>query len=744
MGTHTVTSVAPESEGELTFDVDCGLLFQLGEGAVNKRSVALAELIKNSYDADARHVVVEFKDVATVDGGITVRDDGTGISFLHVRESWMRIATTEKEQIPISPVYGRHLAGAKGIGRFATRRLARQLELTSVAYVNTERRTGPKEETKVFFDWEKFTPGKDVQTVPVTYEHRYVNSETPTGVTLRLKKVRDAWSEEDLRDLYRDLIRLITPLPRGMNGSDKARRDPGFNVEFQAREFPKQSGSLAREFLRTATATLEGKLMKTGQAKYVLRFRKGRRKSKTVYRFSPADRHFSRAAPASFKIYYFVYKSDQFAGLSINVREAQSVGQEEGGVHIFVDRFRVPPYGDPGDDWLGLDEARAKRVMLPLTKELRSLSKGAFRPVLLVPSNNQLFGQIFLSRSTNPELRQTLNRERLQENEAFQDLRDFVRVGLSWLTVMYARHTEEERAREREARRAETFSPRALLDRAREQIAALPSDVSPEHRQEALQAIELASRTIEEEEEEKIGELQMLRVLASTGTMIVVFDHQLLGILQGLRESHENLGAFVPKLPKQDQIRFERILEDLCGWIEDAEHQAKLLGLLLGSEARKRKHRIAVRPVVEAFRKAFAKYSRDLGIEIRNDVPPTIRTPPMFECELSAILVNLFTNALKAVKLRRPRKIKVGAGRRDGSIEFHVMDTGTGANPKRWVDFFKPFVSESTPDPVLGAGTGLGLKIVKDFVNVYGGEARFTKPKRPWRTRIEVRLPVRW
>src|SRR5207253_2323001 len=116
------------------------------------------------------------------------------------------------------------------------------------------------------------------------------------------------------------------------------------NVEFQSREFPKQAGTLAREFLKTATATLEGKLTKNGEAKYVLRFRKRPRKSRTVHRFTPVDKNFSRAAPASFKIYYFVYKPDQFAGLSINVREAQSIGREEGGVHIFVDRFRVPPY----------------------------------------------------------------------------------------------------------------------------------------------------------------------------------------------------------------------------------------------------------------------------------------------------------------------------------------------------------------------------------------------------------------
>ena len=38
---------------ERAFTVDAALLFQLGEELVNRRSVALAELIKNAYDADA-------------------------------------------------------------------------------------------------------------------------------------------------------------------------------------------------------------------------------------------------------------------------------------------------------------------------------------------------------------------------------------------------------------------------------------------------------------------------------------------------------------------------------------------------------------------------------------------------------------------------------------------------------------------------------------------------------------------
>jgi signal transduction histidine kinase len=70
-----------------------------------------------------------------------------------------------------------------------------------------------------------------------------------------------------------------------------------------------------------------------------------------------------------------------------------------------------------------------------------------------------------------------------------------------------------------------------------------------------------------------------------------------------------------------------------------------------------------------------------------------------------------------------------------------MLDTGVGIEPKRREKVFEAFETTSAPDPILGVGTGLGLKVVRDILDTYGGTARFIDAEEPWRTCIELYLP---
>lgn len=722
--------------GQLKFSVDAALLFQLGEELVNRRSVALAELIKNAYDADATRVVLSFSNVRRQGGQIEISDDGTGISFDRLKDTWMRIATSAKLNERVSRLYRRPLTGAKGVGRFAARRIASILEVTStVASAPRKRGAATKggERIEVTLNWDAFRPGQSIGDIPAVYRREALRGPgISTGVRLRLKNVRDAWSEEDLAELQRDLLRLVSPVTPAT--STVSRKDPGFAIEIESSEFPGFSGDVNESFLSNALGVLRGTLGRDGSAVYRLKFR-GRR----ALTFRPARTRFKALGRSTFEIRFFVYKKDFFAGLPINTREAQERGREEGGVHLYVDRFRVPPYGDPGDDWLKLDEFRGRRLT-ETPEELEPVAGRVSRPMLLLPGNNQLFGRVSLSRLTNPRIRQTLNRERLIEEEpAFGQLRSFVRLGIDWMTVSYAREFAADR--ESSGGRAKRNDPVLLLAKAKEAFGSAARDMLPEQRAQILQVIELARQTVAEQQEEIIGELSMLRVLASTGTMIVVFQHQLRGTLSALKDAHAQLSSFVAKLGTQDRSRFADELVRLDRWIETTKHQAQLLGLLMARKSRTRRRRIAIRPIVDSLTQAFESYAVDYGIHIENGIPDGLRTPPMFEAELSAIFVNLLTNAFKAVREQRIRRIGVVGHRLASGIALRVMDTGLGLARKDPEEYFKPFVGDSEPDLILGEGTGLGLKIVRDFVDVYGGKVGFVSPAAPWVTAIELSVP---
>jgi hypothetical protein len=105
-------------KGEVRFVVDAALLVQLGEELVNKRSVALGEVIKNAtaYDADATSDTITFENEQTKGGTIEVADDGTSLSFERIRDAWMKIATSWKVQEHFSDRFRLPRTGAKCSG----------------------------------------------------------------------------------------------------------------------------------------------------------------------------------------------------------------------------------------------------------------------------------------------------------------------------------------------------------------------------------------------------------------------------------------------------------------------------------------------------------------------------------------------------------------------------------------------------------------------------------------------------
>ncbi len=774
-----MTKAATRS-GVFNFAVDAGLLFELGERLVTRPSIALSELIKNAYDADATRATVlienvraeeddksehSTKDTKHPTGSILIEDNGSGMTFEDVRDHWMRIATDDKIRNPISPLYGRLRTGAKGIGRFAARRLADTLSLVSVA----GRDDGTKEEVSVKFEWGKaFRRGQDLSSVEVNYERRSVDKDTPTGVTLLLEEIRDRWTEEDIAELRRDLVTLMDPFP-----SDKILRtkeidgfqaDPGFSATLQAGEFPEQEGELREHFFKAAWGELTGEVDSEGRAHYKFKTQK----SSDVSEYVEDQAHFQDIVGTDFKIYFFVYASRHFRDVDFGYQEAIKYGREFGGVRIYLNGFRVYGYGEKGEDWLRLNELRAERERTPddltpfLRQEYRKLRREFVQPFLSLPGNNQLFGAVFLTQSQQAsvngdekgtKIELNIARDRLVENDAFNQLRLLLKTGIYWMTVEYARFRWKEEVREpfpEINRPIEPVTPQVedALRFIEHQVQTSPK-LGPEQKSEISRAITNIRQVTrqydqarKEYDKKRITEISMLRVLASLGTTIAFLNHQLRAVENNLAEIAALFKIYAKDVSPQIRDAYLENVRDLWQWHQLIKTQVDQLNFLLGLKARSELKPHNLHKVVNDVARPLEGYAQDFGINFDNKVPNNLMSPPMYLAEIHAILINILTNALKAVRYQPERKISVQGGYRGRQVFVQMIDTGKGLDIPR-ESAFEPFTTTSAPDPVLGEGTGLGLYVVRAIVQSYNGTVHFVNAPNGWKTCVEITLPRR-
>lgn len=280
---------------QVRFTVDASHISRLGLELVAKQQTAVAELVKNAYDADATQVRLTFRNSEAEGGSLEVSDDGSGMTRDDLINGFMRISTAQKQTDPHSAKYRRARAGRKGIGRFAAQRLGRRLTVVTQT-------VGATGSLKLEIDWAQFLAGRDIQSI-----RNSVQIGPPrggSGTTLLIEGLRDKWSDDEIRAAYQAIAELVQPFPIAVSfpiaGSVE---DPGFEVVFSRSDGsdPAIVADQWTAYLQFAQASVTGSVDRHGKATYRIESRQfgidERVRSKVRYRYLESAR---------FRAFYYI------------------------------------------------------------------------------------------------------------------------------------------------------------------------------------------------------------------------------------------------------------------------------------------------------------------------------------------------------------------------------------------------------------------------------------------------------
>lgn len=761
----TIVGQEQADSEKFKFAVDSALLGELGEKLVSTVHVALTELVKNAYDADARTVHVQISPEQSGAPRVIVKDDGVGMSLEDVRRFWMKIGTSNKVASPLSSRFGRLKTGSKGIGRFACRRLGLKLRLKTSSKVKLSSKRSPAyQTTEIKFNWRDFKPGVDVESVLCDGSATLASS-GETGTILEIwGGEQDEWQTRGFNYLQRQLAVLASNRGTSRQGYEE---DPGFNVVLNAPGLSDQPIDIRTAIVDASWGTLTAKVEASGRVGCFLNA-KGLGGTK---KFTSTER-FSKIVGASMRIGILPSRKDEARKPELLASYVLSELVEEwGGIYVRFNGFRMFPYGDSRDDWLRIDADRGRRVGKPegeLFDFASSLDRvDASRALLNMLSMRNYLGQVELT-SEISGLTPRIDRQGFVENDVFDEVRRFARFAVDWANIYrdhYIRLRENQEAEQ--ARRA--IRPVLNLDGPRDQVVPkaatfLRSEIRrivqrlPEkQKKETEENLVRTIRAIETTSTESYKQLQHLRLVASASTLTLLFAHEIrtvIGTLGAASARLKQLAALVPR----HATELSSLGSQLYSTKERFDNLVGMTGIVGAFRASDRLTHMHLRTAIDRAAHCFHLIINNYGITIDDtDVPTDLTVGPMVEGELYTILLNLLSNGVKSVIAagRQTRVMHFDARRSGDRTILRISDSGLGLAPEFFDEVFTPFISDPAGDlyekleersnpedeSMLGAGSGLGLAIARDVARSRNGDIRFIRPDEPWSACIEVELP---
>lgn len=705
-------SLLEESEGVNLPDAKEAFLSRVNTEASQRLKEKFVAAIEGarSKDSLAKAARTAYRDC----NRIVVSDTGHGMTRRDLKDIYLTIGTTNRakavrEALKSSEGQPPYL-GEKGVGRLSVMRLGWKVCIETVT-------TGEQETNVLEIDWRKFEEADDAEAASVPLEPRagQPKSDDDSFTRIIISDLRSSWSLSRLTQIATEQIARMTD-PFSWSG----RR---FQVRLKLNGVPVQPvRTVVRELLQQAHgrcvgeySVVNGKPVMTARIESALyggdpteiRFDLVDLMSMSGLRDSGQPTSVLRTlGPFSFEMYWFNRQ---------RLRALPEVGDREtvrrlvrmwAGVCLFRDGYRVLPYGDAGDDWLGLD--------------LTALASSGYKL-----NTKQIIGRVSIGRLSNPRLLDQTNRQGLIETPEKEVLIVLLRELVSRWWHDYL--NEASRAQKRtEMLTFDTSEESTVVDsleaRAKQSLKDIRSQYTGEAQllrevrdafteiKEAHQRAVQRINTIEEEKER-------LTQLAGVGLMVEVIAHELTRATELTQSTLKDLGR------QQIDADASAALRTLAQQIKVIQKRLQALEPL-SVTARFRRAKLRLVNIVDyVFEGHTAQFARHKIEYCRSPESNLDALAFVVEGHVVQILENLINNSVYWLDLERKEhpsfRPQIVVRILSNPCRIIYFDNGPGIPRSRWESVFEPFFS--TKSGAKSRRQGLGLYIARQNAEALGG-----------------------
>lgn len=718
------------------------LITMLGDQLIKNELIALVELIKNSYDADASWVKVSFIDFnddfsIKPNSKIIIEDDGCGMDESILKNHWLNPATPEKlkrKEGNAKTPRGRIMQGEKGIGRFAIFKLGKTVKITTRRQLQDKENQfidqGGDIEYNLIYDFSKYDDNfltengveKELylENLAVEFSSREPRIITekqiilgttkrqrkPYGTIIEISNLKADWTESKVNRIQKEMGKL-QPIFSKDHLED-------FGVWIYKNNDQTEIEDAYREKLikclddKSVFQVTDGKYETEGnEITFKLNGIQKRLNfdDPDISGLSQFKKYFkgqslqTECGNFSFEFYIFDFNVDSENPSKHYLDRNEKTMIREHRIYLYRDGIRVMPYGDPEDDWLKVDISRG------------TISASEFL------SNDQVVGCIYISQENNPKLKDKTNREGLiEDGRALEDFITIIQLILRYLRKKpFAQYLINKR-RKQEINRLKSGQPSKLIEDAKKQFL---------HNSETLDFLNKFEKSYTKEKRVLQDRIIKTENLAAVGLSIETASHDVMLFINKTLEQQDSL---IKDFMSGQDIDKEELLSRLTlirGNLSIVETQMKDIQLLFPSTKSKTKD-IRVKEIID---KVYSLYKRPFDENkinvsfIETEHPLIVKTT---DAVLLQVFINLFDNAFYWLKtVSDEREIKILLNGNEKQLIF--ADNGPGIKPDDEAYIFEAFYSGKGEE-----GRGLGLYIAQQLLDRYDYSlslAEFSKDK---------------